>query len=304
MSRPRILKELHLDHKRLARILTALEAWSDDAADADAATIDRVGAMIEYLAEYPETMHHPLEDRVFDLLLLRSLSAEDRDIVVTNAKQHRDLRDRTKALAAELDGALGKDTFSAEKLKRLAKDYARIQFDHMGFEETVVFPVAEREFSAEDWAAIESAERLSHDPLFDQRLTRFQSLYDFVTDDDKPLSSSLRQPDFDGLPDMADSPYLGARAFAEFAGNWSAFFERLQHLQSQHGAAWQQDLEHAQKTFSSNDPFAAYGQFCAQQTARQLDLGRAVFDAWSAAIERNNMIARRFLTVAPPGRAS
>ena len=302
MSRSRILEELHLDHKRLARILNALQAWSEEDTEYDAATIDRVGAMIEYLADYPETMHHPLEDRVFDLLLLRSLSTEDRNIVVKNAKQHRDLSDRTKALAVGFDQALSADHFTPEKLKQHAQEYVRIQFDHMGFEENVVFPVAEREFTAEDWASIESAERLSHDPLFDQRLTRFQSLYDFVTEDDKPLSSTLRQPAFAGLPDMGDSPYLGARAFAEFAGNWSAFAERLQQLQAQQGAAWQTDFEKAQKTFASNDPFAAYNEFCAQQTARQLDLGRAVFDAWSAAIERNNVIARRFLTVAPPGR--
>ncbi len=302
MSRPRILEELHLDHQRLARILTALETWSEEDAEYDAATIDRVGAMIEYLSEYPETMHHPLEDRVFDLLLLRSLSTDDRNAVVENAKQHRKLRDLTKALAAELDTTLRGDRFSPEKLRQKAKEYARIQFDHMGFEENVVFLLAEREFTSEDWTSIESAERLSHDPLFDQRLSRFQSLYDFVNADDKPLSSSLRQPAFAGLPDMADSPYLGARAFAEFAGAWSAFFERLQQLQAQQGAAWQNDLEKAQKTFASNDPFSAYSELCAQQTARQLDVGRAVFDAWSAAIDRHNVIARRFLTVAPPGR--
>ena len=294
MPRPRILDELHRDHQRFGRILTALDAWTAQGEQYDPQAIDRVGAMVEYLNEYPETMHHPLEDRVFELLLVRSLSNEDRAAVIENAAQHQALQTRTRQLVSRWESAISAEAWAPGMLIEDAKHYAQAQFQHMNFEEATIFPIAEREFSVEDWASIEAAERLTHDPLFDQKLTRFQSLYDFVIDDDQPFSSSLRQPTIDEAPDL-NNPYLGARAFVETAGNWSRFLTRMRELQTQSSVGWRDDVKEARENFAKTDPVTAYADFCAKQAARQLDLAQAGYNAWCAAVERNAVIARRFL---------
>ena len=194
MPRPTVLEELHRDHTRLALILTALEAWAHDKRKSDSAQLDRVDAMVEYISEYPDAVHHPLEDRVFERLLGKKLTKGERAAVIKNADQHQDLARRTEQLSADLDAALDAEDGVTPELLAHAAEYARVQLDHMGFEEREVFPLAERKLEADDWQAIEAEERLTQDPLFDQQLSRFEDVYHFAVDDEKPLFSYLRRP--------------------------------------------------------------------------------------------------------------
>ena len=176
----------------------------------------------------------------------------------------------------------------------------------MNFEEEAVFPLAERAFTAADWQAIETTEQASHDPLFDQQLTRFESLYDFVATDDKPRFSRLRQPTIpEAVPtDPAGWGYLAARAFAETTGNWAQLAGQLQQLGQQRTTDWLADLDAVRTDLdNAESPMGVHATFWSRQVERHWQTHRAAVDAWTATVERNALVTRRFLATAAGQRA-
>lgn len=133
-------------------------------------------AMLRYIDEYPECLHHPKEDRfLFTRVAAHSPEAkrlvdELRSEHVAGAKRIRDLE--RALLFFEDRWPAGTGAF------RMAVDeYAEFHWEHMRKEEDQLLPLARKALSAEDWAEINVAFAQNQDPLAGLDAPDFRALF-------------------------------------------------------------------------------------------------------------------------------
>lgn len=133
-------------------------------------------AMIHYIDEYPERLHHPKEDQfLFARLAERAPQAlplieELRQEHVRGAQLVRELE--SALLAFEVNGARSLASFDAA-----VNAYAQFHWDHMRKEEEQLLPLAEKHLTDGDWAWVEDAFAGNQDPIADLRERDFEQLY-------------------------------------------------------------------------------------------------------------------------------
>jgi hemerythrin-like domain-containing protein len=121
-------------------------------------------AMLFYIDEFPERLHHRKEDELlFPMLRARcpdlagALDQLERD----HAHGERAIRELQHALLAfEVLGEPRREAF-----ERAAQDYVEFYLRHMALEESEVLPAALRVLDSADWAAIDAAFAMNRDPL-------------------------------------------------------------------------------------------------------------------------------------------
>jgi hemerythrin-like domain-containing protein len=133
-------------------------------------------AMINYIDEFPERLHHPKEDRYLFARLAerdpqaRPLIEELRAEHVRGAALVRELE--SALLALEVNGARGLAAFDAA-----VSAYAQFHWNHMRKEEERLLPLAEQRLNEADWRWIEAAFAGNDDPIADLRERDFEQLY-------------------------------------------------------------------------------------------------------------------------------
>jgi hemerythrin-like domain-containing protein len=153
------------EHRSLAVILAALKELARKVEEEAVQPDFRVfRAMLLYIDQYPERLHHPKEDE-FLFARIAGRSDEAKRLVA-------DLRGEHVAgarLIRELERALlfFEDRYPAGKFEfRVAVDeYAAFHFAHMRKEEEVLLPLAERLLGGEEWEAIDAAFAQNADPV-------------------------------------------------------------------------------------------------------------------------------------------
>ena len=130
---------------------------------------DALQAMLFYIDEFPEKLHHPKESRLL-FPKLRGRSAQ------TDAVLDRLDRDHARGEQAirELEHALlgfrmmsGTDQGEARRnsFESLMKQYADFYLQHMRVEEAEILPLAETVLGADDWAELDAAFLQNRDPF-------------------------------------------------------------------------------------------------------------------------------------------
>jgi hemerythrin-like domain-containing protein len=125
---------------------------------------DVLRAMMLYIDEFPEKLHHTKESQLlFPKIRQRSEAAGavldrlDRD----HERGERAIRElEHDLLAYEVLGEPRREAFE-EALRRYVDAY----LEHMRLEETEILPLAERVLSAADWAELDAAFQANKDPL-------------------------------------------------------------------------------------------------------------------------------------------
>jgi hemerythrin-like domain-containing protein len=130
---------------------------------------DALQAMLFYLEEFPEKLHHPKESNLL-FPKLRGLDAKtdavldrlDRD----HANGERAMRDLEHALLGfQMMGETAERNVRRDAFESAMSQYARFYLDHMHTEETEILPLAEVALSAADWAELDAAFLANRDPL-------------------------------------------------------------------------------------------------------------------------------------------
>lgn len=165
------------EHRSISAVVSGLKDLARMAHDASARpdfTVFR--AMLRYIDEYPERLHHPKEDEyLFARLavrypgampLIKELEAEH----VEGAKLVRELE--RSLLFLEDRWPVG-----AREFRDLVDGYAQFHWSHMRKEEEKILPLAEAHLTESDWEAIGDAFAGNHDPIADLREKDFQVLF-------------------------------------------------------------------------------------------------------------------------------
>jgi len=158
------------EHRSLAAVMHAWMHALAEAREAGTAADPAVmAAIVRYVQQFPLELHHPKEEeQLFRRLRERTTSchAELDEL----ARQHERDGQLVAALAQQVEALAGADTPGRVSLTRALEEavgqYARFLWDHMGREEGVILPAAQRHLQPEDWVQIDAAFAENRDPDF------------------------------------------------------------------------------------------------------------------------------------------
>lgn len=161
---PDIMQVLADDHANMRALMGLLEAEVDKMADGGHADVEKISAIAEYMLEYPDRFHHPVEDLLIqgmqDAGAVPGSSVEALETEhVRISRLAGELHDAAVAVAAE--EPMRRDTFV-----ECARHYIAALRRHMDIEDADFFPRAEEFLTAEDRAAIAARLPDLDDPLF------------------------------------------------------------------------------------------------------------------------------------------
>jgi len=158
------------EHRSLAAVLHAWMHALERAREEDRAVdLPLMRAILRYVRAFPLALHHPKEEQhLFRRLRERTpvVNAE-LDELERQHERDRQLVDEIATLVEALAGA-GESTRAsmARTLEEAVGRYATFLWEHMGREEGVILPAAQRHLDADDWAAIDAAFAENADPRF------------------------------------------------------------------------------------------------------------------------------------------
>ncbi|QPF75928.1 hemerythrin domain-containing protein [Roseateles sp. DAIF2] len=157
---PKTLRIIRAEHGALAAMLHTLALMARQPRP----DFDALRAMLFYVDEFPERLHHPKESELL-FARLRALAPQARELLdrldADHARGERAVRALQHALLAyELLGEPRRQAFEAAALR-----YVDAYLEHMGLEEREVLPLALRLLGPEDWAELDEAFAANRDPL-------------------------------------------------------------------------------------------------------------------------------------------
>jgi len=169
------------EHRSLAAVMHAwmhaLAAARRAGTDADAALMR---AIVRYVRQFPIELHHPKEEEQLFARLRERTATCDAELDELERQHQRDhefvaaLERQVEALAAAEGAARVQATLA---LEQDVIGYAAFLWDHMGREEGVILPAAQRFLLAEDWAAIDQAFAANRDPNFNGAYREYRQLF-------------------------------------------------------------------------------------------------------------------------------
>jgi hemerythrin-like domain-containing protein len=169
------------EHRALARLLGAMQAlvarFRDPTGSADPELFD---AMLRYIENVPDRLHHPKEDQVLFPALAQRTDAGRKlieGLEHDHARSEPMLGALRKAFQLYCAGGLN----GLNQLATAVDDFAEFYWDHMRREEQQLLPLSEAHLTADDWQRVASAFGDNKDPLFGGELADdYRQLYQCI----------------------------------------------------------------------------------------------------------------------------
>lgn len=155
---------IHAEHRALSAVLKAFHFVLDGIRDRRfKADFELLAAMIEYITEVPDKLHHPKEDDYL-FVKVRERIPQAAALIDKLEADHAEGKRRTLALREALDvyrkaGDAGFAAFEA-----VARRYLDASWQHLVVEERELLPLARKGLAADDWAGIDAAFEANKDP--------------------------------------------------------------------------------------------------------------------------------------------
>jgi hemerythrin-like domain-containing protein len=170
----RILKD---EHRSIAAVLQAMQQLARKAKEPGVRPgFEVFRAMLRYIDEFPERLHHPKEDLHLFARLLERAPEADRLVVELRAEHVVSAR-LVRSLEQALNAFEAAGPEGAQRFAEAVDAYADFHWQHMRKEEHELLPLAEKKLQPEDWRAIGEAFAGNRDPIADLREQDFEQLY-------------------------------------------------------------------------------------------------------------------------------
>ena len=159
------IRIIHEEHAALAAMLQSLRLMIQRGpGDSPESFFDVLRAMLFYIDEFPERLHHPKESELlFPRVLARAPQLKDTLDRLERDHAHGEAAVRELQhllLAWELLGESRRSAFELAALR-----YLDFYLEHMKLEETAVLPEALKVLDPQDWALLDAAFAHHADPL-------------------------------------------------------------------------------------------------------------------------------------------
>ena len=154
------------EHRSIAAVIYGLEFLMREARERKTSPpFDLLHAMLYYIREFPQKLHHPKEE-TYLFRKLRQRTSELDDVLGELERQHvegdRCVDELGQSLARyEADPARGFDAFAAA-----VERFGSTQLEHMRLETKLIVPAARRLLTDDDWTEIGRAFSENGDPRF------------------------------------------------------------------------------------------------------------------------------------------
>jgi hemerythrin-like domain-containing protein len=162
---PRSIRIIRDEHAGLAAMLRSLSMMVERGPGADPRNYFEVlGAMLFYIDEFPERLHHPKESELLFPRVAR-LVPQVRELIERLEHDHNQGESSVRALqhlllAWELIGESRRAAF-----EEAARRYVAFYLEHMRLEESAILPAALKVLSESDWRELDAAFETNCDPL-------------------------------------------------------------------------------------------------------------------------------------------
>jgi len=171
------IQKIRDEHRSISAVLHGLKQLARDAQDPKVKPDFAVfRAMIHYIDEFPEKLHHPTEDNYLFPPIANRVPAAQKLIDSLRA-EHKEgaklIRELERALVLFEDSGAG----AARKFVEAVDAYADFHWRHMRKEEQEILPLAEKHFSAKDWDMLNEAFDVNRDPIAGIREKDFSALF-------------------------------------------------------------------------------------------------------------------------------
>lgn len=178
------IRIIHDEHAALAAMLRSIGMMVERGPGNEPESFfDVLRAMLFYIDEFPERLHHPKESELLFPRVARlapeTMEAIDR-LENDHVKGESAVRELQHLLLAwELVGESRRVAF-----EKAAKQYLAFYLEHMRLEETVILPAAQKVLSDTDWKELDAAfatncdpltGKYPRDPVYDRLFTRIVS---------------------------------------------------------------------------------------------------------------------------------
>jgi hemerythrin-like domain-containing protein len=173
---------LFAEHRYLGALAHMLETRSGVRSQIQIGDLYLLRDVVAYLHDYPDHVHHPTEELLFERLLCRKPAL--RRLVARLRRDHEVLAKETERLLARLDELIARPR-SARTRQALAacRALAQRQRAHLQLENHEAFPAAIAALSRADWKRIEKRFLRAEDPLFGKTVShRHRRLYEYLLD--------------------------------------------------------------------------------------------------------------------------
>lgn len=153
------------EHRSLAAIIHGLQLAIGKIEEASNSDVGLLRAMLFYIEQFPERLHHPKEES-FLFRLLRLRTSEYDGVLAELEQQHHEgsvlFVELRKALQAFESGGAG----TVAVFRSALEHFAKAQWHHMTVEEQVILPAAISHLTDADWHEVSQAFKSNNDPHF------------------------------------------------------------------------------------------------------------------------------------------
>jgi len=178
----RALDIIHDEHRALAAVLSGLSAVVEGIHQGRyEPDFELLDAMIAYVTELPERVHHPKEDHYL-FAALRKRCPDATSVLDGLQAQHREGPAKTLELLRALKRFRIGGASELPAFRKTVRSYVDDQWQHMSTEETKVLPLASNLLTPRDWAGIDAAFGANDNPwdgpagVYRQLFTRIVTL--------------------------------------------------------------------------------------------------------------------------------
>jgi nucleotide-binding universal stress UspA family protein/hemerythrin-like domain-containing protein len=166
------------EHRSLAAVLHAASHLIDTARrNGTAPDAASLRAVLHYIRAFPVALHHPKEENFLFRKLRERTSTLDAELDELERQHLRD-RELVAELTALVEACLDSAVPPTAEIEQAFSRYASFIWEHLGREEGVILPAAQRHLKPEDWADIDTAFAANRDPCFNaQTDAEFRQLF-------------------------------------------------------------------------------------------------------------------------------
>jgi len=186
-----VVELIKAEHRALARVIGAMQAlvtrWRTPDEKPD---LDLFAAMLRYIENVPDRIHHPKEDRVLFPAIERR-SRQGGELIAQLEREHARGGPMLAAIRTALERLRGAEPNALEGLATAVEEFAEFYWWHLHREEEQLLPLACASLTDDDWHQIQAAFGSNTDPLFGAECAaEYRALYERIAElSDRPLKS-------------------------------------------------------------------------------------------------------------------
>jgi hemerythrin-like domain-containing protein len=174
-----LITELHQDHVNLGRLLNLLGRELDRLRRGENPNYWLLLDLVDYIESYPDQIHHPREDVIFDVYLeSHQASAVD---IRRLMDEHKSLIVLSHELRELIDQVTQSSVFPRDLIESRLSDYLNKQWEHLNLEEGEIFQLLSDSLTPEQWDKVNNRIPRAADPLFGGAIQqRYQAIYEQI----------------------------------------------------------------------------------------------------------------------------